>query len=536
MKYDTAYYPYPSRRFVVHGRNGIVATSQYLAAQAGLGALKNGGNAIDAAVAAAACLTVVEPCSNGIGGDAFALVWTKGKLYGLNSSGAAPLSLSAEKLVSLGHKTMPQFGWEAVTVPGIPGAWAELSRRFGRLKLIDAMQNAILYAREGFAVSPVVAAGWNTAAEAYRSRLEAPLARHWYETFTRQGKAPKSGEIFRLPHHADTLEEIARTEAESFYRGELAARIASFARNTGGYITEADLAAFAPQWVEPLSVTYRGHEVWELPPNGHGLVALMALNILEGFDKFTPGDAEGLHRQIEAVKLAFTDGLEYIADPAFMRIGTDELLSPEYAAKRRALIRKNAITPAPGTFGDHGTVYLAAADGEGNMVSYIQSNYMGFGSGLVVPGTGIALHNRGANFSLDDNSPNCLSPGKKPYHTIIPGFLTREGKPVGPFGVMGGFMQPQGHVQVIVNMLDYELNPQAALDAPRWRWDEGLEILVEESFDGALMRQLLDRGHNVNRDATAPGAFGRGQIILRDKEGVLTAGTEPRADSAAAVW
>lgn len=536
MTYDPMHYPYPSRRYVVCGRKGIVATSQYLAAQAGLDALKSGGNAIDAAVAAAACLTVVEPCSNGIGGDAFAFVWTKGKLYGLNSSGPAPLGLSAQRIRALGHKTMPVYGWEAVNVSGIPGAWAQLSRRFGRLKLSDALHSAVLYAREGYAVSPVVASAWDAAAETYRNKLEAPLSRHWFDTFTKQGKAPKCGEIIRLPHHADTLEDIGRTGAESFYRGELASKIASFARATGGYITEADLAAYSPEWVEPLGVTYRGHEVWELPPNGHGMVALMALNILEGFEPLKPGDAGSLHRQIEAVKLAFADGLKYIADPKYMSVSAEELLAPGYAAARRALIKKSAAIPQPGSFDDHGTVYLAAADEEGNMVSYIQSNYMGFGSGLVVPGTGIALHNRGANFSLDDNSPNCLAPGKRPYHTIIPGFLTRGGKPLGPFGVMGGFMQPQGHVQVIVNMLDYGLNPQAALDAPRWRWDDGLDIAVEESFDGALMRQLIDRGHFVKRETSNIGAFGRGQIILRDKQGVLTAGTEPRADSAAAVW
>lgn len=493
MKYDYLQYPYASRRYVVHGKKGIVVTSQYLAAQAGLDALKRGGNAIDAAVAAAACLTVVEPCSNGIGGDAFALVWTGGKLYGLNSSGPAPMALSAEKLRSAGHKTMPGYGWEPVSVPGIPAAWAELNRRFGRLKLADAMQPAIGYASEGYPVSPIVANSWRIAADTYKTKLDASLAKHWYDTFTTDGKEPESGEVIRLPHHAVTLEDIARTGAESFYRGELASKIAAFAKATGGYITEADLAAYRPQWVEPLHVRYRGCDVWELPPNGHGMVALMALNILEGFDPFEINDAHALHRQIEAMKLAFTDGMAYIAEPKYMNVSVEELLSPEYAAKRRALIGENAILPQPGSFNDHGTIYLTAADGEGNMVSYIQSNYMGFGSGLVVPGTGIALHNRGANFSLEPESPNCLAPGKRPYHTIIPGFLTREGKALGPFGVMGGFMQPQGHVQAVINLLDYGLNPQAALDCPRWRWDGDLSVAIEDSFSDEL-KMILPNG------------------------------------------
>lgn len=536
MKYDVMNYPYASRRFVVHGKRGVVATSQYLAAQAGLDVLKKGGNAVDAAVAAAACLTVVEPCSNGMGGDAFAIVWTGGKLYGLNSSGPAPMALSAEKLRAKGHIAMPAYGWDAVTVPGIPAAWAALSSRFGRLPLSDSMAPAIQHADEGYAVSPIVAYGWEKAAEKYRDNLPPALAKHWYDTFTTDGSAPKSGEVFCLPDHAKTLSEIARTGAESFYRGELAEKIAAFARETGGYINEADLAAFKPEWVQPLCVRYRGHDVWELPPNGHGMIALMALNILEGFDPFENGEEKSLHRQIEAVKLAFSDGLKYIADPAFMYVAPEELLSPQHAAKRRVLIGEKAIVPQPGSFDDHGTVYLAAADGEGNMVSYIQSNYMGFGSGLVVPGTGIALHNRGANFSLDPESPNCLVPGKRPYHTIIPGFLTRDGNPVGPFGVMGGFMQPQGHVQVIVNLLDYGMNPQAALDSPRWRWDDGLSVALEDSFDKNLSDALAKRGHNLCRESSYIGAFGRGQIILRDESGVLTAGTEPRADSAAAVW
>lgn len=535
MKSDATRYPFPSRRFVVYAKNGIVATSQYLAAQAGLDILKRGGNAIDAAVAAAACLTVVEPCSNGIGGDAFAIVWNEGKLYGLNSTGPAPKLLNAKMLYDMGHKEMPTYGWEPVTVPGIPAAWSALSGRFGRLSLSDTVMQAVSYASEGFPVSPVVAQGWGRAAQVYKNKLGKDLAKHWYDTFTKDGTAPKSGEIFRLPGHAKTLNEIGKTGTASFYRGELAARIAAFARQTGGYLTESDLEAFQPQWVEPLSVRYRGYDVWELPPNGHGLVALMALNILEGFGPFEMGDPEAVHRQIEALKLAFADGLKYIADPNYMKIDIAKMLSREYASSRRALIKNTAIVPDSGCFDDHGTVYLATADSEGNMVSYIQSNYMGFGSGLVVPGTGIALHNRGANFSLDVQSANCLAPGKRPYHTIMPGFLTCQGKAIGPFGVMGGFMQPQGHVQAVINLLDYGLNPQAALDHPRWRWDKGLEVSVEESFDSASLNALAEKGHIVRTEPSG-GAFGRGQIILRDGNGVLTAGIECRADSAAAAW
>lgn len=532
MATDFNRYRFPSRRTVVCGKRGIVATSQHLAAQAGLDALQRGGNAIDAAVAAAACLTVVEPCSNGIGGDAFALVWTGGKLYGLNSSGPAPMALTADKVLAMGHTAMPEFGWVPVTVPGAPAAWAALAGRFGRLGLAQAVARAAEYASEGFAVSPDVARSWLAAANAYRTRLDGQLSRHWFDTFTIDGRAPGAGELFRLPHHGESLLEIGRTDARSFYEGDLADRIVRFSAETGGYLSGADLKAFSPQWVDPIGVRFRGHEVWELPPNGHGIVALMALGMLEGFDPAPYGDQLALHRQVEALKLAFTDGMAHIADPSHMSVGLQELLSPGYLARRRSLIADHAQLPAPGVFRDHGTVYLAAADGEGNMVSYIQSNYMGFGSGLVVPGTGIALHNRGANFSLDPHSPNCLAPSKRPYHTIIPGFLTRDGSAVGPFGVMGGFLQPQGHVQAVVNLLDYGMNPQEALDAPRWRWDNGLDLSLEDGFDEVLAASLAARGHTLS----SGGFFGRGQMILRQPNGTLAAGTDKRADSAAAAW
>jgi gamma-glutamyltranspeptidase / glutathione hydrolase len=535
MKQNDLEYPYASRRTVVYSAKGIVAASQHLAAQAGLDALKKGGNAIDAAVAAAACLTVVEPCSNGIGGDAFAIVWHGGKMYGLNSSGPAPSALTAEKVRALGLSAMPNYGWEPVTVPGAPAAWAALTQRFGKRQLCENVEQAAQYAQEGFPVSPDVSQGWNSAAGTYREKLNGEMFKPWFDTFTADGKAPQCGEIFRLPMHAGTLREIGRTCARSFYQGELAEKIVSFAKDTGGYLSLADLEGFRPEWVNPVSAGYRGHEIWELPPNGHGIVALMALNMLEGFEPAPRGDGNTLHRQVEAVKLAFADGLEYIADPDSMKPSIEEMLSAGYAARRRALIGENAAMPAPGTFADHGTVYLATADGEGNMVSYIQSNYMGFGSGLVVPGTGIALHDRGANFSLDPNHANCLTPGKRPYHTIIPGFITCGGQAVGPFGVMGGFMQPQGHVQVVVNMLDSAMNPQAALDCPRWRWNQMLDVSLEEGFEPGLAQSLAERGHAVGMEPSG-GSFGRGQIILRQNGGALAAGTDKRADSAAAAW
>ncbi|MCE5244245.1 MAG: gamma-glutamyltransferase family protein, partial [Desulfobacteraceae bacterium] len=458
MNCDPLYYPYPSRRSVVFARRGMVATSQPLAAQAGLEILKKGGNAVDAAVAAAACLTVVEPVSNGIGGDAFAQVWTGGRLYGLNSSGPAPAAVSLPVLERLGHKGLPQYGVCPVTVPGAPACWAELSQRFGALPLAEAMRPAVEYAERGFPVSPVVGDRWAAAFETYRKQPGEEFS-HWFEAFAPLGRAPRAGEMWRQPEQAATLAAIAETGAEIFYRGALAERIGAFFRRYGGFLTEEDLAAFRPEWVDPVQVAYRGYEVWEIPPNGHGIVALMALNILNGMELDGRDDPRTVHRAIEAVKLAFSDGLRYIADPRRMKVGVEYLLSEGYAHERRRLIADRALAPAPGRPPGGGTVYLAAADGDGNMVSYIQSNYQGFGSGMVVPGTGIALHNRGFCFSGDPAHDNCLEPGKRPYHTIIPGFLTKDGRPVGPFGVMGGFIQPQAHVMVVTNTVDFGLNP-----------------------------------------------------------------------------
>jgi gamma-glutamyltranspeptidase / glutathione hydrolase len=535
MHYDPLYYPYPSRRSMVFAGRGMVATSQPLAAQAGLEVLKRGGNAIDAAVATAACLTVVEPTSNGIGGDAFALVWTGGTLHGLNSSGPAPLKISLQALAKAGYPEIPQYGVIPVTVPGAPAAWAELARRFGRLPLAESMRPAIEYSEQGFPVSPVVADRWQAAFIIYRAQ-HGEAFQHWFKTFAPQGRAPAAGEVWRLPEQAATLGLIAETNAEAFYRGDLAERIGAFFGRYSGYLTADDLAAFTPEWVEPMKVNYRGYDVWEIPPNGHGIVALMALNILKGFEYEAKKAAETYHRQIEAVKLAFADGLKYITDSRRMKVKVADLLSEGYAAERRTLINDQALSPSPGKPRHAGTVYLATADGEGNMVSYIQSNYDGFGSGMVVPGTGIALHNRGFCFSSDPEHDNALQPGYRPYHTIIPGFLTKDGEAVGPFGIMGGFIQPQGHVMVVTNTVDFQLNPQAALDAPRFRWREGKTVEVEAQFPEHLAEALLRMGHNVKRGAVGDRDFGRGQIIWRNRDGVLAGGSEPRADGQVAAW
>lgn len=533
--FDAMEYPYASRRMTTYAKNGMVATSQPLAAQAGLDILKKGGNAIDAAIATAACLTVVEPTGNGIGSDAFALVWTNGELHGLNASGPAPQAISIEAVKARGHETMPTYGWIPVTVPGAPAAWAELSRRFGRLPLAEVLKPAIEYAENGYPLSPTLARYWAIAYNKFSQVLNGEEFAPWFSTFAPDGRPPKVGEIWKSPGHAETLRQIAETGAESFYRGELAEKIDAFSRQCGGFLRKEDLAAYRPEWVKPISVNYRGYDVWEIPPNGQGLVALMALNILKGFAFGEKETVDTYHKQIEAMKLAFADGFRYITQQDKMSVTVEELLSDRYADERRRLIGERALTPEPGDPRSSGTVYLATADGEGNMVSFIQSNYMGFGSGIVVPGTGIALQNRGHNFSLDPAHDNRLEPGKKTYHTIIPGFLTKDGKAVGPFGVMGGFMQPQGHVQVVMNTIDFHLNPQAALDAPRWQWLEGKTVEVERHFPEHIALALEQKGHQIKWGSFSSN-FGRGQIIWRDENGVLIGGTDMRTDGCVAAW
>ncbi|WP_310259051.1 gamma-glutamyltransferase family protein [Fictibacillus barbaricus] len=520
----------------VYAKKGMVATSQPLAAQAGLDILKKGGNAIDAAIATAACLTVVEPTSNGIGGDAFALVWTKGKLHGLNASGPAPKGISIEEVKKAGHEKMPKYGWVPVTVPGAPAAWAELSSRFGKLSFEEVLKPAISYAEDGYPLTPILGKYWKRAYEIFKKELKGKEFNAWFETFAPDGRAPEVGELWRSPGHAETLKEIAKTNAESFYRGALAQKMGEASADHGGFLTSDDLAGFYPEWVDPIKVNYRGYDVWEIPPNGQGIVALMALNTLKGFDFTEKESAETYHKQIEAIKLAFVDAKKYVTDPTRMKVSVEGLLSEKYAEERRSLIGVNAIQPEPGRPPRGGTVYLATADEGGNMVSFIQSNYMGFGSGIVVPETGISLQNRGHDFSLDPDHDNALEPGKRTYHTIIPGFLTKEDEAVGPFGVMGGYMQPQGHVQVIMNAIDFHLNPQSTLDAPRWQWIENKKVMVERTVPAHIADELARRGHEV-QVAMDSGNFGRGQIIWRDPvTGVLAGGTEARTDGSIAAW
>ena len=509
---DALYYPYPSQRNVVFGSKGMVATGNPLAAQAGLEILKKGGNAVDAAIATAAALTVVEPTGNGIGSDNFAILWINGKMYGINGSGKAPKAMTPEHFK--GKDAVPKLGWDAATVPAAPRTWAVLSRRFGKLPLSETLAPAVAYARDGFTVQPNVSFLWNDGAPKFLAQ-KGPEFKEWAKVFTKNGELPKPGALWKLPDHARTLELIGKTNAEAFYSGEIAQKIVAAARATGGLITMEDLKAVEPEWVDPIK-------------------ALMALNILDGY-KFDKRDPKTYHKQIEAMKLAFADSLKYVADQRFEKVPVAQMIDKSYGENRRKLIGTTAQPPKASNFDVPSTVYLATADGEGNMVSFIQSNYSGFGSGVVVPGTGIALNNRASGFTLDPDHPNIVAGGKRPYNTIIPGFLTKDGKAVGPFGVMGGFMQPQGHVQVVMNMVDFAMNPQQALDAPRWRWDKGMKISVEPGFPAEDVRWLKKMGHDIGYDAKRS-SFGRGEIIIRTEDGTLAGGTEWRTDGCVAAW
>jgi gamma-glutamyltranspeptidase/glutathione hydrolase len=454
----------------------------------------------------------------------------------LNASGRAPAALHAVALREQGLDKVPANGWLPVTIPGAPAAWGDLSQRFGRLSLEEVMAPTIAYAQEGYPVSPIVAQSWGNAARRFLPETDPALA-GWAATFTHGGRPPKAGERWVGADHARTLQILAQRGMRDFYEGELAEKIVTFSQATGGLLQMDDLALHQSSWVEPIGASYRGYEVWEIPPNGQGLTALIALAILEGTElpNHPHGSEEALHLQIEAMKLAFADAYRYIADPDKADVPVKGLLDPDYIAARRRLIGPEARTPNHGLPPRSGTIYLCTADRDGMMVSYIQSNYMGFGSGVVVPGTGIALQNRGACFTLEPDHPNEAAGSKRPYHTIIPAFLTREGQPVGPFGVMGGFMQPQGHTQVVVGTIDYGLNPQAALDAPRWQVTGGLGVDLELGMAEHVLRGLAARGHLVHVPVER-GGFGRGQIIWRLDEGVLVAGSDMRSDGAAIGW
>lgn len=517
----------------VFAARGVVATSQPLAAQAGLATLRRGGNAVDAAIATAATLTVVEPASCSVGGDAFALVWDGQRLHGLNGSGRAPATLTAEIARAHGQQ-LPDCGWLPVTVPGAPAAWHDLHQRFGRLPFEGLFADAICYAEQGYPVSPRSAYNWGHSLTRFASGLSAAEFARWAAVFAPAGHAPHAGEIWRSAELARTLQLIAESGAAALYTGKLAEQIGSFAASTGGWLSASDLAHHTSSWVEPIHASYRGYDVWEIPPNGQGLATLIALNILAGFDMagIARDSAQSYHLQIEAMKLAFADAHRYIADPEHAPVPLAALLSREYAARRRALIGERALQPAHGEPLAGDTAYLCVADADGMMVSLIESTFSGFGGGIVVPGTGIALQNRGAGFRLEPDHPNVLAPGKRPYHTIIPGFLTRDGQPIGPFGVMGGHMQPQGHVQMIVNTLDYGMHPQASLDAPRWSWWADRYAKVEAHANPAIAAELRARGHELEVDAD-PDPFGCGQIIWRLPGGGYVAGSDGRTDGCA---
>lgn len=555
-------YPYLSRRLPVLAARGMVATSEPLAARAGLSVLERGGNAVDAAIAAAAALTVLEPTCNGVGGDALALIWDGGRLHGLNGSGRAPAAHTRELFAGLGLDHVPPRGWLPVTVPGAPAAWAEMHRRFGRMPFEPLFEAAIHYATHGFPVSPITAQRWQAAAAIHAASAgDDPSVRGWRETFTRGGRAPGPGDVWAVPDLATTLRELASTGCESFYRGRLAERIADFAAATGGHVVRRDLAVHESSWVDPISVEYRDHRLWEMPPNSQGVAALTALKVLGELDlaRRPRGSAESYHLQIEAIKLGLSDAFRHVADADLAPFPWDQRLTREYGVEAAARIEGAARGELSGIAPRGDTVYLCTADADGLMVSLIQSNFsgwlLGFGSGVVVPGTGVALHSRGCGFTLERHHPNELAPGKRPFHTLCPAFLTRDGKAIGPFGIIGGPLQPQAHVQFVVNQVDYGLNAQATIDAPRFQWISGSRIEVEPSMPGDVIQSLLARGHEVRPcvefAATPPrltgaalgsgglkesGDFGKAQMIHRLANGVYVGASDWRAGGCAIGW
>ncbi|MDQ0141702.1 gamma-glutamyltransferase [Cupriavidus necator] len=530
--------PYPSVRIPLFARN-VVSTSHPLAAQAGLRMLLKGGNAVDAAIAAAAAITIVEPVSCGLGSDAFAILWDGKALHGLNSSGVAPAAWSPEYFKARygtdanGLANRPIRGWDSVTVPGVVAGWAALHERFGKLPFADLMEPAIEIAERGYAVPPVVAHKWAAAVPELKDQPG------YAETFMPNGRAPAVGEKFTMKDAAETLRQIGETRGRAYYEGAIAEKIAAFSQQCGGAMTLDDLRNYRPDWVKPISKSYRGYALHEIPPNGQGIAALIALGILDQFDLASiPVDSvDSQHLQIEAMKLAFADLYQYVADPRSMAVTPEQMLDDAYLKSRAKLIDMQRAThfnfgmPKVG-----GTIYLTAADENGMMISFIQSNYMGFGSGVVVPGTGISLQNRGVGFSMDPRSANVVAGGKRPFHTIIPAFLTRNGEPVMSFGVMGGDMQPQGHVQTVVRMLDYNQQPQAACCAPRWKVNRDFTLDVEGTMDPATVAGLKARGHQLKSVDDPYMDFGSGQFIWRlsdDPEQGYVAASDSRRDGQA---
>ena len=539
-------------RSEVLARHGMVCTSVPAATQVGIEILKRGGSAVDAAVAANATLGLMEPVSNGIGGDLFAIVYNakENKLYGINGSGRSPLGLSYDQmkpeLDRLNRKTIPPTGMLPISVPGTVDAWAELHKKFGKLKLSDDLAPAIRYGEEGFPVTELIAYYW-----AVGPRLYKDLPGAFFETYTLDGKdrTPAKGDIFKNPALANTLRLIGERGRDAFYKGEIADKIDKFMQQNGGFLRKVDLEKHASTWVEPVSVNYRGFDVFELPPNGQGIAALQMLNILEGYDLRAMGRNSplALHTMIEAKKIVWADRAKYYADPAFAKTPLTKLLSKEYAAERRKLIDPNhaAKTVAAGKIDNGETIYMCTADDEGNMVSLIQSNYRGMGSGIVVPGLGFMFQDRGELFSMEPGHANVYAPGKRPFHTIIPGFVMKDGKPWEAFGVMGGGMQPQGHVQVLTNQIDFGLNVQEAGDASRWQHEgdneptgekieNGGYVEVESGIPYESVRELKKRGHEMRFDVGGYGGYQAIKVEMHDGQRVYVGASESRKDGQAA--
>ncbi len=551
---------YCSRRSNLLATRGVVATSQPLAAQAGLDILKAGGNAADAAVATAAMLNVVEPISTGVGGDCFVLYWDaeSKSVSALNGSGWAPAAASIGELEHLGYARMPTYTGHTVTVPGAVAAWSALLERHGSVSLSEALQAAIWTAENGFPVTELIARGWQTqvkkllrASDWESGDLDDGPPQPSGEELLVEGRAPRPGEIMRIPTLGRTLRGIAAEGRDYVYGGEFARLVSEHVQRYGGWMTMEDMAGYTVDWVEPVSASYRGVTLYECPPNSQGLLTILAANLAKGFDLTAMAEADRVHVMAECMRVAFEHARRWICDPRRVNIPLDELCSDAYSDRLRGSIELGRVARGappvnnPDREGD--TVYLSVVDGDGNACSFINSLYMGTGAGLVVPGTGVSLQNRGALFALEPEHPNALAPKKRPYHTLMPALITRDGELYASLGVMGGYMQAQGHFQMLVNLVDLGLSPQVALDVPRWRLgaeDGDLRhaaptiLLVEEGWSESTLTELTRRGHCLRRvSGFSRQLFGGGQIILRDADtGVLTAGSDPRKDGCAVGW